>query len=105
MVHDEFRHGQGDGNVADAIGAGLCGVVSERHVGESVFVVDVGTTCEYLLHEQVDVLLDLWNLENKENKAIGGGRGAPFSGFRLKPYVQYLVCIANSFWYKTYFEG
>ena len=47
--------------VPDAVRAGLAGVHEERHVGEAVAVVGVAAASDALVHEELDLLLDLWN--------------------------------------------
>ena len=45
--------------VADAVGAGLAGVHEERHVGEAVAVVGVAAATDALVHQELDLLLNL----------------------------------------------
>ena len=45
--------------VADAVGAGLAGVHEERHVGEAVAVVGVAAAADALVHQELDLLLNL----------------------------------------------
>ena len=45
--------------VPDAVRAGLAGVHEERHVGEAVAVVGVAAAPDALVHEELDLLLDL----------------------------------------------
>ena len=46
--------------IPDAVGAGFASVHEERHVGEAVTVVGVAAASEALVHEELDLLLDLW---------------------------------------------
>ena len=47
--------------VPDAVRAGLASVHEERHVGEAVAVVGVASASDALVHEELDLLLDLRN--------------------------------------------
>ena len=58
--------------VPDAVRAGLAGVHEERHVGEAVAVVGVAAAPDALVHEELDLLLDLRE-ELINVKSIGFG--------------------------------
>ena len=57
---------------SDAVRAGLAGVHEERHVGEAVAVVGVAAASDALVHEELDLLLDLRE-ELINVKSIGFG--------------------------------
>lgn len=47
--------------ISDTVRTGFASVHEERHVGEAVAVVGVAAASDALVHEELDLLLDLWN--------------------------------------------